>query len=71
MELGIKGKSALVAAASKGLGKATATALAEEGCRLTICARDRDDLRSTADELRRSTGADVLDVVCDGTCQRL
>lgn len=67
MELGIKGKSALVAAASKGLGKATATALAEEGCRLTICARDRDDLRSTADELRRSTGADVLDVVCDVT----
>lgn len=67
MELGIKGKSALVAAASKGLGKATATALAREGCRVTICARNADELQATVDELRRDTDADVLGVVCDVT----
>ena len=67
MDLRIEGKSALVAAASKGLGKATARALAEEGCRLTICARNADDLRATADELREGTGAEVLDMVCDVT----
>jgi 3-oxoacyl-[acyl-carrier protein] reductase len=65
MELGIKGKSALVAAASKGLGKAAASALAQEGCRLTICARNQEDLAATADELRAQT--DVIDVVCDLT----
>ena len=67
MDLRIEGKSALVAAASKGLGKATARALAEEGCHLTICARNADNLRATAEELRESTGAEVLDMVCDVT----
>ena len=44
MDLGLKGKVALVAASSKGLGKASALALAREGARVTICARTEADL---------------------------
>ena len=45
MDLGLNGKVALVAASSKGLGKASALALAREGARVTICARTEADLR--------------------------
>ena len=45
MDLGLNGKVALVAASSKGLGKASALALAREGARVTICARTQADLR--------------------------
>ncbi|MEM7008446.1 MAG: SDR family oxidoreductase [Thermodesulfobacteriota bacterium] len=65
MDLGIKDKVAIVAASSKGLGKATAIALANEGVKLTICARDRDTLFKTADNIIAQTSADVLPVVCD------
>jgi len=51
MDLGIDGKVALVTAASKGLGRGTAAALAAEGCRVAICARDPERLAATADEL--------------------
>lgn len=44
MDLGIRGRTALVCAASKGLGKACAQALADEGVNLVITARGRDDL---------------------------
>ena len=44
MQLGLSGKSALVCAASKGLGKASALALASEGANVAICARDRATL---------------------------
>ncbi|MCC6610774.1 MAG: SDR family oxidoreductase [Burkholderiales bacterium] len=52
MELGIKGKKALVCAASKGLGRACAVSLAREGVNVTIVARGRDALAQTAADLR-------------------
>jgi 3-oxoacyl-[acyl-carrier protein] reductase len=51
MDLGIEGRVALVTAASKGLGRGAALALAREGCRVAICARDPDRLAQTADEM--------------------
>ena len=51
MDLGIAGKIALVAAASKGFGRAIATQLAAEGCRVAICARTRETLEQTANEI--------------------
>ena len=66
MDLGVRGQVALVAAASKGLGKAAAMALAAEGVRLAICARS-EALRLTADEIRVKTGAEVLAVRTDLT----
>ena len=65
MDLGLKGKVALVAAASKGLGRACAEELAAEGARVVICARSRDALARTRDEIAASTGAHVLAVVAD------
>jgi 3-oxoacyl-[acyl-carrier protein] reductase len=65
MDLGLNGKVALVAAASKGLGKASALALAREGARVTICARTEADLYATAEQIRGETGAEVLAVPAD------
>ncbi len=65
MDLGIKGKVALVAAASRGLGRAVAEELAREGAHLVICARGGDALRATAESIRAATGATVVDVVAD------
>ena len=65
MDLGINGRSALVCAASKGLGKACAMSLAREGVAVTITARTRETLEATADEIRRETGAKVTAVVGD------
>ena len=59
MDLGLGGQVALVTAASRGLGKAAARALAREGARLAIFARS-DDVRATADEIRQETGAEIL-----------
>jgi 3-oxoacyl-[acyl-carrier protein] reductase len=63
--LGLAGKTAIVAASSKGLGKACALALAAEGARLTVCARHEADLEAAAAEIRDVTGADVLAVPAD------
>lgn len=65
MDFGLAGKSALVAASSKGLGKASALALAREGARVTICARTEADLAATADQISRETGAEALAVPAD------
>jgi len=65
MDLGIAGKKALVCAASKGLGRACAMALAEEGVKLTITARTEETLEATADEIRSTTGADITTVAGD------
>lgn len=65
MDLGLNGKIALVAASSRGLGRAIATSLAREGAVLVMCARDRDTLESTADRICADTGADVYTVVAD------
>jgi NAD(P)-dependent dehydrogenase (short-subunit alcohol dehydrogenase family) len=55
----------VVAASSKGLGKASALALAGEGARVTICARSEQELAAAAEEIRAETGADVLAVSAD------
>lgn len=65
MDLNLQGKVALVAASSKGLGKATALELAREGAKVAICARGREPLLATAVEIERETAAQVLAVVCD------
>ena len=67
MDLGLKGRTALVCAASKGLGKACAMALAREGVSVTITARTRETLEATAAEIRSATGAKVTVVVGDIT----
>jgi 3-oxoacyl-[acyl-carrier protein] reductase len=67
MDLGIRGKTALVCAASKGLGKGCAAALAREGVNLVITARGADALEATAAELRKSFGVEVKTVAGDIT----
>ena len=67
MDLGLKGKVALVTAASKGMGKACAMGLAAEGARVAIAARTEADLKVTADEIRAKTRADVLAIPTDVT----
>lgn len=65
MDLGLRDKVAVVAAASKGLGRACAQELAAERARLVICARGGDALAKARDEIADSTGADVQAVVAD------
>ncbi|MER3445661.1 MAG: 3-oxoacyl-ACP reductase [Candidatus Dadabacteria bacterium] len=60
MDLCIRSKIAIVAASSRGLGKAVAFGLAEEGARLTICSRGKETLEETAEEIKSRTGAEVL-----------
>src|SRR3989441_10438728 len=67
MDLGLKGKAALVTAASKGMGKACALGLAAEGARVMMCARGDQDLKAAADEIRAKTGAEVLAMRADVT----
>jgi 3-oxoacyl-[acyl-carrier protein] reductase len=67
MDLGLRGKVALVTAASKGMGKACALGLAAEGARVAMCARTEADLKSAVDEVRAKTRADVLGVPADVT----
>jgi 3-oxoacyl-[acyl-carrier protein] reductase len=69
MDLGIKGKTALVCAASKGLGKGCAMSLAREGVNVTILARGREALEATADEIRKATGVKVTVVAADITTE--
>jgi 3-oxoacyl-[acyl-carrier protein] reductase len=65
MDLGIRGRKAIVCAASKGLGKACAISLAREGVELFITARGREALEATAAEIRAATGAKVAPVAGD------
>lgn len=65
MDFGLAGKAALVGGASRGIGRAIALGLAREGCRVAICARGRERLEATAEEIRSSTGAEVIGVPCD------
>lgn len=67
MDMGIRGRKALVCAASKGLGKGCAMALAGEGVELTIVARTPETLEATAEELRRAYGVAVTAIACDIT----
>ena len=65
MDLGIRGRTAIVCASSQGLGKACALALAEAGVSLVINGRDRALLEQTAQEIRHATEADVTPVIAD------
>lgn len=65
MDLGIKGKVALVAAASRGLGRAVATELAAEGAALVLCARKSETINQTGKEIAAATGAPVLAMPAD------
>lgn len=65
MELGIRGRKALLSGASRGLGKACALALANEGVDVTLVARTRDVLDRTVAEIRNATGVNVVGVAGD------
>ncbi|NOR22677.1 MAG: SDR family NAD(P)-dependent oxidoreductase, partial [Candidatus Aminicenantes bacterium] len=65
MDLGIKNKVALVAASSRGLGKAIAFQLSREGAKLVICARNKERLGKTRDEIAAETGGVVRAFVAD------
>ena len=65
MELGLKGKRAIVMAASRGLGFASAMGLAREGCKLIICSRDQARIEAAAAAIKKETGADVTALVAD------
>src|SRR5450759_2498688 len=63
MDLGLRGKVALVTGASRGIGKAIAQTLINEGCRVAICARDGEQLRKAVAELSHGKKATTADFV--------
>jgi 3-oxoacyl-[acyl-carrier protein] reductase len=69
VELGIRGRKALLSGASRGLGKACALALAGEGVDVTIVARRRDTLEATGAEIAKATGVAVSTVAGDITTE--
>lgn len=60
MDLGLKDKVAIIGGGSKGLGRACADVLAQEGAKVAICSRTQADLEQAAEEIRRETGSEVL-----------
>lgn len=69
MDLGLQGRVAIVAAASKGLGRAVAEELAREGAEVAICSRSTADLQTVAANIRNFTGREVLHQAVDVTDQ--
>ncbi len=67
MDLGLRDRKALVTAASRGLGRAVASRLAQEGAQVAICARGEEQLRTTACEIEANSGQPVLAHPCDVT----
>lgn len=65
MDLGLKGKTALVTGGSKGIGRAVAKTLAAEGARVVICSRDASALKQAATDIERETGGRVETVPGD------
>jgi len=69
MDMGLRGKSAIVCASSKGLGRGCAFSLAREGVNLVITARGKEALEKTAEEIRAATGVKVATVAGDITTE--
>jgi 3-oxoacyl-[acyl-carrier protein] reductase len=67
MNFGLENRVAIVTAASKGLGYASALGLAQEGAKVAICARSEQDIQQAAATIRNETGADVLPLTADVT----
>jgi len=67
METGLRGRVAIVAASSQGIGKATAEAFAAEGCRVAMCARNRHTLEAAAQRIREQSSAEVFTQAFDVT----
>ncbi|HYL10786.1 MAG TPA: SDR family oxidoreductase [Candidatus Acidoferrales bacterium] len=67
MDLGLKGRVAIVAAASKGLGRAVAEELAREGAEVAICARSAENLASAVKQIRAATGKEIFSQALDVT----
>jgi len=65
MDLGLKGKVALITASSTGIGKAVAESLAEEGCNLAICARTKDKLIETSRDIKAKFNTEPFWCICD------
>src|SRR5262249_13570301 len=59
MDLELKGKVAIVGGGSKGLGRACADVLAEEGAAVAVCSRNREDLERAAQSIREGTGGEA------------
>ena len=66
MDFGLRGRTAIVCAASMGLGRSCATALGGEGVKLVVVARRRESLERAAGEIRSATGTETVAVVADG-----
>jgi 3-oxoacyl-[acyl-carrier protein] reductase len=67
METGLKGRVAIVAASSQGIGRATAECFAAEGCRVAMCARNQQTLEAAAEKIRRQSGVEVFTAAFDVT----
>ncbi|MFC1607994.1 SDR family oxidoreductase [Candidatus Latescibacterota bacterium] len=65
MNLGIKGKSAIICGASKGLGKSCAEVLASEGVNIVLCSRNFDRIFDTARTISETYGTEAIPVACD------
>ncbi len=65
METGLRDKTVLITAASMGIGKATAELFAEEGCRVAICSRSKENLLSASSELKEKYNTEAFWSVCD------
>ena len=67
MDTGLKGRVAMVAASSRGIGRATAESFAAEGCRIAMCARDAETLRASAQQIEKRYGVEVFAAPLDVT----
>ena len=65
MDLGLEGKVAIVSAASRGLGFASAKALAEEGCNVVIFSKNEENIKRAAEEIKKTAKGDAIPVVAD------
>ena len=67
MDMGLKGRVAIVAASSLGIGRATAEAFAAEGCKVAMCARNAAALTAAAEKIKKQYSAEVFRQTLDVT----